>query len=519
MRKIAFVLIVLGLCFAAALPGLCQVITLDAISATVEIPDSYTILTPGNMENYVQFLQSKGTTVDVMLKSFEAEGILLQAYGKSGDTCLQISALNDLDAQTYFDIDQQTPATRAKYRREHLDGDAYEVLGISYDSAEWKNTTAYGRFLMLKYVQRIGGKVDHRGYARRTIRNGYTITVDYQVFGRSVSGKDNNALNDVMATWRFLRILPMPGTGTGTGTGTATSAGAARQLVITQEPPRQTNGASFTVKGEATPGALISGSIMRMGTAEAIPLNDTADKSGKFSFSVKLPQEGVYIMALTVSINGVDTEDLAFPEITYDKTMLPVSFDTAFPEGLTSDKLVISGTTEKGVLVQCDVNGKDTQKKVGNNGKFSFTVDTSEEGNYSFAITFSKKGLNDQRFTFYATREWSESELRKKVRDEAIKPAHSVLTSKIKGYTGHVMVYTAYVTEITKSGEDWLIYMAFRKVNSVYRDIIVVRTQQEPNFTVDSQMKMYGRCTGMHLDQDDSGEKEYPSFDLLFWDE
>lgn len=514
MRKIAFLLIVLGLCFVAALPGLCQVITLDTISATVEIPDSYTILMPGNMENHVQFLQSKGTTVDIMLKSFEAEGILLQAYGKSGDTCLQISALEDVDAQTYFDLDQQTPAIRAKYRREHLDGEAYKVLGISYDSAEWKKTRANGRFLMLKYVQRIGGKVDHRGFARRTIRNGYTITVDYQVYGRGLTAKDNNALNGIMDTWRFTRILPMPGTTGASGISTA----AIRQMAITQEPPRQTNKASFTVKGEATPGALVSGSVLRMGTAESIPLNTTADKSGKFSFSVKLPQEGVYIMALTMSVNGVDVEDLAFPEITYDKSLLPVTFDEAIPETLTSDKLTISGTTERGVLVECTVNGKTKQEKAGANGKFSFTINTSEEGNYSFVLSFSKKGLNDQRYTYYAVREWTESEKREKIRSEAIKPAYGVLTEKIKGYTGRVMGYSAYVKEIAKSGDDWLIYLAFRNTKSGYKDIIVVMTKDDPNFSVDAQVKMYGRCTGMYLVQDDSGNKEYPSFDLLFWD-
>ncbi len=508
MRKFVFFLIVLGLCLAAALPGLCQVIALETIYAKVEIPDSYTILTPESMENHIEFLQRQGTTLDVALQSFAAEGILLQAWGKNGETCLQISALNDVDAQAYFDIDQQTPAIRAKYRREHLDGDAFKALGIVYDSAEWKNTTDYGRFLMLKYKQRIGGNIDHRGYARRTIRNGYTITVDYQVFGRSLSAKDNNALNDIMDTWRFTQLLSMPGTTT-----------AAHKIEITTEPPRQTNDSSFKVEGIGTPGALISGSIVRMGTAEYFPVSATCGRSGDFSISVKLPQEGVYVMGLTVTVNNVDTEDLSFPEITYDKTLLPVSFDEAFPETLTSDKLIVSGTTIKGVMAECIVNGKSTKKKVGGNGKFSFSVNTSEEGNYSFTLAFSKEGLADQRYNFLAIREWSEEEKREKIRAEAIKPAHSTLVSKIKGYTGHVMGYNAYVTEIAKSGEDWLVYMAFRKIKSAYRDIIVVMTELTPNITVDTQVKMYGRCTGMYEIQDDSGVEEYPAFELLFWDE
>ena len=522
MRKFTFVLIVLGLCFMAALPGLCQAVTLDTINVTLEIPDSYTVLTPDNMESYVEFLQSKGTTLEIALTEFQAEGILLQAWGGDGDTCIQISALKDVDANTYFDIDQQTATTRARYRREHLDGEAFKALGIAYDSAEWKKTTAYGRFLMLKYVQRIGGKVDHRGYARRTIRNGYTITVDYQVFGRGVSGKDNNVLNDVMDSWRFTSVLPMPGTGSNSasinGSSTGTSTGTAGKTEITAAPPRQTNSSSFTVKGVSEPGAVIAGSVIRMGTAEFIQVKDTADRSGKFSLPVELPQEGVYSMAFTVSMNDKDMDDLQF-DITYDKTILPVNFETTFPDELASNKITISGTTDKGVLAECTVNGKTTSDKVGGDGKFSFTIDTSAQGNYSIDMTFSKEGLNNQKYSFFGTRTFSNNEQEQKVKAEAIKPAHSTLTDKIKGYTGRIMGYNAYVTKIEKSGEDWLVYMAFRQVKSVYRDIIIVKTTEEPSLTVDTQVKMYGKCTGMYQVVDDSGTHEYPFFDLLFWDE
>ncbi len=525
MRKFVFALIVIGLVFAVSLPGLCQGVSLGAIYASVEISDSYTILTPENMETNMDFLQARGTTVDVMLQTFEAEGILLQAYGKDGDTCVQITALEDVDAKNYFDIDQQTAAIRAKYRREHLDGEAYELLGISYDSAEWRNTAAYGRFLMLKYVQRLGGKVDHRGFARRTIRNGYTITVDYQVFGRGVTGKDNNALNEIMDTWRFTKVLPMGGaqsstgdTGNAAGTDSASAASADGTTQFTQKPPEQTNSASFAVVGTSVPGAQVTGSVLRMNTLNAITVTDTASKSGKFSLAVTLPQEGVYVMSLTVTVNGVDTEELVFPEITYDKTLLPVRFDETFPDEITQNKFVLSGVTDSGVQIELNVNGKTSTKKANARGEFSFTVDTAKEGTYTFALTFTKKGLADQHVSFNAQRTISDSEEQAKIRAEAIKPAHSTLTSKIKGYTGRIMGYNVYVKEIQKSGDAWVIFMAFRQTKSGYRDIIVVTAKDEPPVMVDTQVKMYGLCTGMYEVQDDSGVTEYPSFDLLFWD-
>ena len=527
MRKLAFALIVLGLVFVLTVPGLCQGMSLDTIFASVEIPDSYTILTPENMEVNAEFLRSRGMTVDVMLQTFQAEGILLQAYGKSGDTCLQITALEDVDAKTYFDLDQQTPTIRAKYRREHLDGEAYQLLGISYDSAEWKKTTAYGRFLMLKYVQRLDGKVDHRGFARRTIRNGYTITVDYQVFGRGITAKDNNALNEIMDTWRFTKVLSASAK-TGDTSDTASTGSTGNQdtasdttdgAMITRKPPEETSSAAFTVEGTSTPGAEITCSIVRMSTMEALTFTDTANKSGKFSLDVTLPQEGVYNISLTVTVNDVTVEEISFPNgITYDKTLLPVQFNETFPEEITKDKFALSGITDSGVQITLNVNGKTYTDKANSKGEFSFNVDTSKEGTYTFDFTFIKKNQAEQHVSFNAERTIGESEKNAQVREEAIKPAYNTLTSKIKGYTGRIMGYTAYVKEIQKSGDAWVLFMAFRQTKTGYRDIFVLTTTQEPPVMIDTQVKMYGRCTGMYQVQDDNGVAEYPSFELLFWD-
>lgn len=507
MRKMVFFLVLLTLGLLVAVPGLCQTLTLDAIYATVDIPGSYTLLTPQSMELSQDFLKSRGTTVDVMLQSFQAEGILLQAWSPDGSACLQISALKDVDAQDYFDIDQQSVATRGAYRKGHLSGEAYQALGISYDSAEWKKTSAYGRFLMLKYVQRIGGKVDHRGYARRTIRNGYTITLDYQVYGRDLATKDRKALDSVMETFKFTEVLPIPGD-------------IMSRVKLTQAPPEQTNTATFKVAGVTASKAEVTGSLLGMSDTKPILVKDTANKAGEFSLSFTMPKEGTYSMGLTVSVNGEVTEEVTgLPPITYDKTMLPVNFDEEFPAELTSDKLVISGTSAQGVTVQCIVNSKNDTKKVGANKEFSFSIDTKEEGAYSITLVFSKKGLTDQRFSFIATREWSETEKEEKVRAEAIKPAHTVLESKIKGYTGRIMGYSAYVTGYAKSSDGWVVYMAMRKTGGKYRDMIVVTTKEEPTFAVDTQVKMYGTCTGMYEVQSESGSGEYPSFDLLFWDE
>lgn len=67
------------------------------------------------------------------------------------------------------------------YRANHSNGTYCGALGYKFESCEWKNFgTEQGRFLMLKYTLREGGQA-RRGLWRRTIRNGYTITLDMQV--------------------------------------------------------------------------------------------------------------------------------------------------------------------------------------------------------------------------------------------------------------------------------------------------------------------------------------------------
>ena len=43
---------------------------------------------------------------------------------------------------------------------------------------------------------------------RRTIRNGYEIDFDMQIYGRSTTNKDNTNLNKIWETFTFVEVLP-----------------------------------------------------------------------------------------------------------------------------------------------------------------------------------------------------------------------------------------------------------------------------------------------------------------------
>ena len=516
MRKFMLILTTI-LCLFVLTSALAdgETVVMDSICATVEIPDKYITITPANMSLHPEWLARMGADEADLKADWSERGVLLQAWSSEGDVCLEITAVQDDEAMQYFNIDEQTTKTRSVYRTSHLKNTRGD--GWTYQSAEWKKTTQYGRFLMLKYKRTLNGEAI-RGYARRTIRNGYTITLDYQVHGRSLKNADNTALNGIIKTWNFTQVLPKPVT-------------AVSKLKFDSQPPAETNTGKFTIEGTCDPGLHIIAVAMRMSSPDPIVYETTATKKGKFEIDVALPSEGVWLMTLTVENGDVITEEIVFDTTTYQDDLLPVNLDVDCPVTLsemdmhtfTGDKTVISGKTIRSVTVQCLVEGAvsyDKLVKTNNTGKFSFSVDTSAEGDYEITLVFSKKNYSTRRFTIKASRTLTDEQRRQQVRDEAVKPRYGTLNSKLEPYTGRIMGYTLYPQEIVQSGDEWIIFAAMTKTKSAYKDIVVVITKEEPPVTVavNEPVKMYGECVGPYEVTSEEGTKEYPCFDLLFWD-
>ena len=506
MRKYALILL---LALLALLPvsACADSFTFGSIYAEVTIPEDYIVLTADNIEFHPEWLERHGITADAMLADFEARGVLLQAWTTGDDACLEITAIRDELAQQYFDIDQQETSVRTAYKNGHAKGTYFGDLGYKFTSVEWKNVPKrYGRFLEMKYTRtNASGSVS--GYMRRTIRNGYTITLDYQAVGRDAKAADNRVLSAVMDTFSFTTSLPKP-------------PDIASALVFTNKPPRETSTGKFTVKGTGDAGLHIVGVVMRMSDPAPTLIETDINKSGKFSLDVQLPSEGVWLMTLTVENQGMVTEEVFFDPTTYQKTLLPVNLDAELPDVLTADTLTLSGTTMGQTTVQCIVEGVgsfDKQIRTNNSGNFSFKINTKTEGNYTITLVFTKKGFETRRFQTTASRVFTEEDVRNGYRAEAVKPAYSTLTNKLTGYTGRIMHYDLYCVSIEQSGNEWLIYMAMNKKNSGYKNIVVVMADEAPSFVEGAQVHMYGRCTGAYEVTSEDGTSTYPSFDLLFW--
>lgn len=510
MRKLfPALLLSLLLALLMTVPALAVDLSYDDFSATMTVPDSYTMVTLDNLAEHADLLAKQGYTPEDAKNDWETRGVRFQAWNEAGDMCIELSAVQDDFALQYWDVNTCTTDERATYRLGHSSdkNGYYRNLGYDYTSAQWKNGKNYARFLVLQYT-RTHNSVTYAGYGRKTIRNGYSIYLECQVYGRNAKKADNNALETIMNTWKFTEVFPKP-----------TGAAAKTPVVFSETPPSETNTGKFTVSGTGTSGQHVILCLMRMSSGEAVNYDTTIPKSGKFSFDIKLGQEGVWLMTYTVETGGEVLQEGKFNITTYKKTLLIVNLDSELPTTLLGDSITISGTTMKQTQVQCIVEGRyDKSVTTNNSGKFSFKIPTDAEGDYEITLVFQKKNYTTRRFTSTASRELTDADRQEDIREQAIKPAYSTLTKKMTEYTGRYMVYTVYIDHTEQVGEEWLTFAAMRKTNSGgLRDMVVISSKTQPTWTGGDQVRLYLQCTGSHTIEGDE-TTTLPAFEYLFTD-
>ncbi len=502
MRKLFCCLAVIAALIVGCASASAEVYVLDGVKASIEIPEGYVVLTPDNLSSYAQWLESRGTTMELTQADMQARGVLLQCWNANADVCVEVTAIQTDYTLNVFDVNEQSTFLRGSYRTSHFPDNKYE--GYDFTSSDWKNTDN-GRFLVLKYNRKENGETIYKGLMRRTIRNGYQVTIDMQIYGRAIIPKDNTALNKIWKTFTFVEVLPMPGA-------------AAAMLNITQEPPTETNEASFNIVGTAADGVQLTAVVMGLSSPDPVLFQTTVGKSGKFKLPIKLPKEGAFLITMTAEYNGEATTELAYP-VTYQRTLLAVNITTEIPQVLTGDVLAIKGEASPSATIQILVNGENSSKRVTDKGKFALEINTAEEGTYEIVLVFSKKGLADRRLTFTCIRKWTDADSLKKLSAEAISPGYKTLVSKINGYDGRVMGYKCYVVSVSQAGEDYVLQLALTKRASGYQSVILATTSEQPTVEPAQHVLMYGTCVGMSVPDTDletgTTGNSYPCFDLL----
>ncbi len=257
------------------------------------IDDDYdVVLTHDNLSEHEDWLTANGYTVEGMQAIFESEGILLEAVDSANDRTFILSALVTVDSEMYFDLNKQDEAMRKEFRTSHTNGEAYGLLGYTYSHATWQN---YGgtklRFLKTEYSFKENGQIEYYGFQRRTIRNGYLITLDMQVSGRTLKSADEKALNSLFDGFSFTEVISMPK--------------LPAKLSFSSEPPLTTASGTFTVKGTTASNANVTVNILSLTSTYSQTIEESANRSGAFSTKISLPDPGVY--SIVISAEGEET--------------------------------------------------------------------------------------------------------------------------------------------------------------------------------------------------------------------
>lgn len=504
MKKISLLAALALMCalLCAVSPAAAETFSFDDFHASLSLPNGVysKIITKDNYAENADFLVSQGYDMDYVELDFEEEGLYLMAFDTNNGRRFLLTAVKDANARNYFDLNEQNDDMRKHFRVSHTDGSAYGLLGYNYSSASWNN---YGgnvlRFLQTRYTFSQENQ-QWAGAQRRTVRNGYTITLDMQVPGRKLTDSDVKALETIMKTFDFNKILPLPE--------------LPIKLVLSSEPPSETHEQSFTVKGSTVAKAEVTITVISTSGTQTDCITDTAGSNGSFSAKVKLPNRGNYVVTVTAHREGGIDSSRTY-SVSYDPQRLIASMNTV-PGDILENKTVLKGSTESGVHVQLIVTGPVEIVKTSGGGNFSFTVDTSLEGDYKFRLVMTKKGYNERSFEYTGTRALTQEERNQQLKSSAIHPEYSKLVANSESYNGQIFVYTGYMIEYREGEGSYLYTVALSKSGSSYKNVIYVNSEVPLSCSVGQQVKIYATKTGDIVTVNGDKTVAVPKFDILF---
>ena len=495
---------------------------LEAVSGRMSFDEGiFIVLTPGNLSDHPDLLTAIGKSADELRSDWEARGVVLQAWSKDQKTCVEVSITQDDLSAKYYDVNARTGGERREYQSEFVT--KLKQAGYSVFEPKIKKHEKSGYYVEYQYLY--NGDNQHRGIGAAIIRNGYSFLIDFQVYDRKPRKADEDRSRHIINTVVIDTVSATPAASvTGQETPEAAKsddipAGAANMLSVSTLPPEKTNSGIFKIEGRTYPGSEVIVVAMRWsGSSYQFPAS--VKTNGDYSANVTLPAEGLYMITVNMCINNVTVTDMVLNSVTFNKSVLPYTLDADVPAELTSDELVISGTTEKNVEIQCIVihNGNTIPiKDIKTNGKltFKFTIPTDQEGEYDITLVFSKKNLSTERKNWIAVRTLSETDKTNRAAAQAITVNYNTLVKKGDTYYQRTIVYDAYITDVTQVGDQWMITAAQKLNRKKYSNYLVYMSDTDPGLTAGTRVKIYGIYTGPYEIQSEEGNLIYPGFDYI----
>ena len=171
--------------------------------------NTYVVLTPDNLSEHPDLLKNIQKTTDELKADWEARGVQLQAWTKKMDACLEVTVIQDEESEQFYDLERQTREVRTEYLNLHKSSNKkYIQMGYTFTDLKWKKQKLGGNFLTFDY-KRVTEAGLCRGLMRKTVRNGWTIVLDYQVFDRLPRKSDRDYINKIANTVQFEVVEPV----------------------------------------------------------------------------------------------------------------------------------------------------------------------------------------------------------------------------------------------------------------------------------------------------------------------
>lgn len=461
------------------------------------------VLTRDNLGEFEDFFILQGTTSEGAKIRFEEEGVVLRAYD-GAERVLTLYAQKDGEAAQYFNVNEISTEDRGEYRRLHSSEGSSVARGLNYTSVKWGSYPS-GRWLNLEYVKSENGKVAATGVQRRTIVNGTTFTWDLQTLGKGkVKDGDRKILDKILKTFQFTAKEPMPE--------------LPIKLVEKKTAPAETSQNSFVLQGVTEKNAKLTAVLGSMSTTNTTVFETEAKASGAYTLEIKLPQEDIYMLSLTVQKEGKENLEKQYA-VTYRKGLMDVTVSKA-PDSVLTDKTVISGKAAKGTKLTLTVNDKTTTKTLTNKTAFTFETDTSKDGDYTFRLVAQKDGMEDRTFVYTGKRTVTEAERRAQVIDAAQEVSYAKLKKSMDTYDGKVLKVTGTVLSNEEKAGEWLVLLAGKGGAENPGNVYAVVADKNPGWSAGADVTLYGKVTGtVSMLDENKADVEYPRLQLVLWGE
>ena len=503
--KRTLILISLLALLALAPCAAAQRIDMPSAALAFEYPDSWLVLSPQLAGVYAPLLAERGIDAQVLSEEMARQGVLSRAYSPDFAQRLTVLMREDDMATDIFDIASVTDEQRKTIRTRAQNGRYFETTGYRVQDIEWqKEGGVY--WLYLHYTITKSDQLIGRGVRYMTIRNGRFVILDWQIDTGRFTNRDLAGFRKRIADLSVTRTLEAP----------------MRAVRLEADIPTETITSELEITGTATDNATLVASIPDGKGGQRILSVGQAGANGRFTLIVPLEEEGVFDLTLTASRENMLETSVA-GSVSYSAKTLPVSLVGA-AEGevtiVTGSEVKLSGSTLAGVQMQLVSPFGLTKKRTQNDGAFSFTLSTENEGEYDYVLILDKKGFEQRRIQFTLRRVMTDEQTREQIKDGAEKISYKNLQKARGEDYGKVMVIYGPVTELSDGGGQYYMRMQYNKdaQGTWYNEIVVV-AGEDMGVKVGDMATVVASVAGVYEEQDANGDPVMvPRFELMFVD-